>query len=68
MGEKLNLKSKFPFSKASSEEIWKSLKRGKRGREGLTLRLLGYGFCRVVGWDFCSVISGFVLLAASVVT
>ncbi|KAG5626787.1 hypothetical protein H5410_012005 [Solanum commersonii] len=26
--------------------------RGKRGREGLTLRLLGYGFCRVVGRDF----------------
>ncbi|KAG5622736.1 hypothetical protein H5410_007954 [Solanum commersonii] len=33
-------------------------KKGKRGREGLTLRLLGYGFCRVVGRDFrvCSAI------------
>ncbi|KAH0673109.1 hypothetical protein KY284_024196 [Solanum tuberosum] len=33
-------------------------KRGKRRREGLTLGLLGYGFCRVVERDFqvCSAI------------
>uniref|UniRef100_M1CMX9 Uncharacterized protein n=1 Tax=Solanum tuberosum TaxID=4113 RepID=M1CMX9_SOLTU len=34
-------------------------KKGKRGREDLTLRLLGYGFCRIVGRDFwvCGAIS-----------